>query len=97
MRAMIEPILDPTGGRELAENAVLAPRAGTLRGATIGLLSSSKHNSDALLHDVGQLLRERGAAELVVDTKPHFGAPVADDQIAQLKTRCDAVVTAIGD
>jgi hypothetical protein len=93
-----EPILDPTGGRELADHAVLAPRAGTLRGATIGLLSSSKHNSDALLAELGQLLQERcGAGELVADTKPHFGAPVADDQIARLGARCDAVVTAIGD
>lgn len=95
---MIEPILDPTGGREVAENAVLAPRAGTLRGATIGLLSSSKHNSDALLHDVGELLRERGAKDVVTDTKPHFGAPVAGEQIARLQEAgCDAVVTAIGD
>jgi hypothetical protein len=95
---MIEPILDPTGGRELADNAVLAPRRGSLRGARIGLLSSSKHNSDALLAEVGRLLQERcGAGDLVVDTKPHFGAPVADDQIARLSMACDAVVTAIGD
>jgi hypothetical protein len=95
---MTEPILDPTGGRELAENAALAPRAGTLRGATIGLLSSSKHNSDALLRDVGELLRQRGAGRLVADTKPHFGAPVAEDQIASLKDAgCDVIVTAIGD
>ena len=95
---MTEPILDPTGGRELAQNPVLAPRAGTLRGATIGLLSSSKHHSDALLQDVGELLRARGAQDVVTGTKPHFGSPVADGQIAELKEAgCDAVVTAIGD
>jgi hypothetical protein len=77
----------------------LAPRRFTdLNGKTVGLLNSSKFNSDHLLSGIGELLSARYAVKEIVNArKPYFGRPVPDDIARELASRCDVVVTAIGD
>lgn len=90
-------ILDPTG-RSTSERRTLAPRSGTLKGATVGLLSSSKRNSDILLTEIGTLLVDRyGAKEVMVRTKPTFSMPAPGVLVDEMAARCHVIVTGVGD
>jgi hypothetical protein len=91
------------GGLNLGGNAAgtfaLAPRGfTTLDGKVVGLLDSTKRNSDRFLDGLAGLLQERHALEgLVREQKPYFGNPVPDEQAASLAARCDVVITGVGD
>jgi hypothetical protein len=73
-----------------------APRLPSLDGATIGLLDINKPRGEQFLDRLEELLRERGAAEIVRLRKPTFARPAPDDVIA-LADRCGAVVEALAD
>lgn len=73
-----------------------APRLAKLEGATIGLLDINKPRGEQFLDRVEQLLRDRGAAEVVRLRKPTFTRPAPDDVIS-LADRCGAVVEALAD
>ncbi|HLH68982.1 MAG TPA: hypothetical protein VKY90_08115 [Candidatus Dormibacteraeota bacterium] len=94
-------LVDPTGGlrRPGAGTFSLAPRrARDLKGATVGLLANTKFNSDTLLDAIGELLLEHHeVGRLVMERKPYFGRPLPEEMAADLASRCDAVITAIGD
>ena len=97
-----EAILDPTGQGGAQPDATLAARPGTLEGARIGLLDNTKANAGVLLTVLGDLLSEAGAkgaspSELVRVRKAGFTNPVSESEIEEIRTRCDMVVTAIGD
>ncbi|HEU0074644.1 MAG TPA: hypothetical protein VFS30_11620 [Dehalococcoidia bacterium] len=90
-------LLNPEGssqeGREL-----LAPRPGSLDGKTLGLLSNSKLNADAVLYAIGELLSERyGVKEIVHRTKPSFSLPAPDATFAEMVEGCDVVLAGVGD
>jgi hypothetical protein len=90
-------LLNPEGssqeGREL-----LATRPGSLSGKTLGLLSNSKLNADAVLYAIGELLAERYGVETVVHrTKPSFSLPAPDATFDELVEGCDAVLAGVGD
>lgn len=90
-------LVDPTG-LSSAERRTMAPRKGNLKGATVGLMSSSKRNSDILLAEIGAILIERyGAKELIVRTKPSFAVPAPVELLDELAAKCDVVVTGVGD
>lgn len=90
-------LIDPTG-QSSAARLTMAPRKGSLKGATVGLMSSSKRNSDILLAEIGALLVERhGVAELVERTKPSFAVPAPPELVDELAAKCDVVVTGVGD
>lgn len=95
---MSAPIFNPTGTSAEAK-ATLAPRRfRDLNGKTVGLLDSTKYNSDRLLYGIADLLRERYAIkEVIFERKPYFGRPVPLDQAKALASRCDVVITAVGD
>lgn len=89
--------LDPTGSPRKTENK-LAPRPVKLKGATVGLLANTKVNGDRLLAAVGELLvLEHGVKEVVARTKHHFDQPAKPELLDELTSKCDVVVTAIGD
>jgi len=69
-----------------------------LNGKTIGLLHSTKHNSDRVLDGLAELLEERWAIKKVVrDRKPTFARPVPNDQARAMADQVDIVITGIGD
>lgn len=93
-----ERLLDPTGFDEQAADGTLAPRPGSLRGLTIGLLDNTKPNAAGLLWHVAAELRDRhGAGEARRYAKDYFGTPMKDDVLKQLAAECDVVITAVGD
>jgi len=91
-------LLNPTG-RSLELAAAMAPRRfRNLDGRTIGLLHSTKHNSDRILDGLAELLVERWAISKVVrDRKPTFSRPVPADQARTLAGQVDVLLTGIGD
>jgi hypothetical protein len=91
-------ILDPTGDADRGEDRALAPRTGTLNGATLALLDNTKPNAGVLLDEVGRQLRERfRLSEVKVFTKDYFGTPVDRTQVERIVATCNFAVTAVGD
>ena len=91
-------ILDPTGHRSAQQQGTLAARNGTLKGATVGLLNSTKRNSDLLLKALGdELVVRYGVKELVEATKPTFSLPVPPDMVENLVRRCNFIIAGVGD
>jgi len=95
---MTVKILDPTVAPDVTE-AASAKRLASLDGAVVGLLDNSKVNGDALLALVRDELRARYDVREVVTLTKKGGAsvPADDATLEALASRCDVVVTAIGD
>jgi hypothetical protein len=91
---LVDPTSTPAGGQ-----FSLAPRRfRDLDGRTVGLLDSTKFNSDHLLDGIADLLQERYAVkEVVRRRKAYFGRPVTQDLANEMASHCDVVITAIGD
>lgn len=94
---MIIKILDPTVPAEPMESS-LAKREAGLDGKVLGLLDNSKVNGDRLLELVREELGARyDLREVVVMTKAGASTVAEDAMLDALASRCDVVVTAIGD
>jgi hypothetical protein len=94
---MIVKILDPTVSPERAE-AVSAKRERSLDGKVVGLLANGKVNGDHLLALVrDELLARYDVRDVVVMAKPGASVVAGDTMLEALASRCDVVVTAIGD
>jgi hypothetical protein len=91
-------LLNPTG-QAVEQTSALAPRRyRDLDGKTIGLLHSTKHNSDRVLDGLSELLEQRWAVKKVVrQRKPTFARPIPMDQAKALAEQVDLVITGIGD
>lgn len=89
-------ILNPTfegHSRSLA----LAPRLASLEGRTIGLLDNNKKNVGHFLGHVEDVLRaDYGVSSFVRRVKSNTSTPVPADILRDL-TKCDAVISAVGD
>lgn len=91
-------LVDPTSSSSATGFALAPRRFRDLNGKTVGLLNSTKFNSDHILDGIGELLGRRYALKgLVRDRKRAFGTPIAADHAEELAQRCDVVITAIGD
>lgn len=91
-------ILDPTGDSDGAADTTLAPRLGSLRGKTLGLLDNGKPNGSVLLTEIGNHLRERyGLRDVIMYTKSYFGTPVDQTLVERIMAECNFAVAAIGD
>jgi hypothetical protein len=94
---MIIKILDPTVAPEPVE-ASRAKRETGLDGKVLGLLDNSKVNGDRLLDLVREELGARYDLREIVAMRKAGASTVADDAMLDaLASRCDVVVTAIGD
>ncbi|MBV9323821.1 MAG: hypothetical protein JO352_08560 [Chloroflexi bacterium] len=95
---MSSVLLNPTGLSVEVEAPLAQRRFRDLNGKTIGLLHSTKHNSDRVLDGLAELLEERWAIKKVVrDRKPTFARPVPNDQARAMADQVDIVITGIGD
>ncbi|MBO0687520.1 MAG: hypothetical protein J2P45_30595, partial [Candidatus Dormibacteraeota bacterium] len=91
-------LVDPTSTPASSGFSLAPRRFRDLNGKTVGLLDSTKFNSDNLLDGLGKLLQERyGVKELVKDRKPYFGRPIPEDKAKEFAARCDVVITGVGD
>jgi hypothetical protein len=94
----LDDILDPVASRSETTHPI-APRIGTLRGKTVGLLDNSKQNASVLLDEIGLILqRDHGVERIVRQAKPTAARPGGYfGVIDPLVEACDAVVNAYGD
>lgn len=91
-------LVDPTSSAAGGQFSLAPRRFRDLDGRTVGLLDSSKFNSDHLLDGIADLLTDRYAVRDVVRRrKSYFGRPVETDLAQEMAANCDVVITAIGD
>jgi hypothetical protein len=91
-------LVDPTSAHTSSGFSLAPRRFKDLNGKTVGLLNSTKFNSDHLLDGIGELLGQRYALKgLVRDTKRSFGTPIPEDHAKEMAEQCDVVITAVGD
>jgi hypothetical protein len=90
--------LDPTGAQQVQHHSI-APRLSTLRGTRVGLLNNVKTGAKELICDMGSLLRERYDVSLVgpVLTAGQSGMLARPEQLTELASQVDCVITAVGD
>lgn len=86
--------LDPRGS-STHEDTGIAPRPSSLDGLVIGLLSNNKPNSELLLRDVADLVKQQYAVKEIVEAnKGSHRIPAPAEIITELAERCDVVITA---
>lgn len=90
-------VLDPTNSAEFVEVS-LAPRLDSLEGKVVGFLDNSKLNADRFLALLEQELASRyHLAEVVRARKPSGSRICPEEILSDLVSRCDAIITAVGD
>jgi hypothetical protein len=93
-----EAILSPEGASELQQHQLAPRRFKTLDGVRLGLLGNSKLNSDAVLAEIGEMLKERYKLETVfMRSKPTFSKPAPDELVDEMVENADVIVTGVGD
>jgi hypothetical protein len=89
-------VLDPTN-EHAPPLGHPAPRAPSLVGKSVGLISNGKEGTKGLFAHLDRLLRDEfSVAEVILRTKSNYSAP-ADRDIVDEIARWHAVVTGIGD
>jgi hypothetical protein len=79
-------VLDPTN-ESAPPLGQLAPRPGTLRGKTVGLISNGKEGTKGFFTHLDRLLRDEfGVANVVFRTKSNYSAPPTAISWAKLPT-----------
>ena len=92
----MDDLLDPTIPRP-EQRITYAERPLDLRGLRIGLIDSTKKNSDAVLLRIAEKLAAAyGMKQEVLVRKPQR-APLTKAQIAELQGRTDFVIVGVGD
>ena len=89
-------ILDPTIPRP-EQRIDYVPRPGDLSGLRIGLVDSTKKNSETVLRKLAAGLQSRYGLKLQVVVQKHQRAPLLDEQIAALRGQTDFAIVGIGD
>ena len=92
----LSDILDPTIPRP-GQRIDYAPRPGDLSGLRIGLIDSTKKNSEAVLRKVAAELQARYGMRLQVVVRKHQRAPLLEEQIAELTGQADFAIVGVGD
>lgn len=76
----------------------LAPRLESLEGTRIGLLDNRKRHSDVFLAKLQELLQERyGVADFEYYLKDGASVATPPEVLADMATRCDAIIHAVAD
>jgi len=89
-------LLDPSHEQD-REVRGPAPRLGTVRGATIGVISNGKEKTVPCFDLMAELLIERhGVAQVVRRVKANYSAPAEAELMAEAMG-WDAVLSGVGD
>lgn len=90
-------LLDPRGVADV-KRIVSSPRPKSVAGLTIGVIDNTKPNFDLFMDTVQeQLLSVFKAKEVVRYRKPGRTKGVSSEILADIKNRCDFVITGLGD
>ena len=76
----------------------LNERPSELSGKTLGLLENHKANSDKVLQELGEILKEKYDLKDVVMLSKHSASlPTKPETVQQLLDKVDVLITGIGD
>ena len=90
-------VFDPTTPAKV-EKIDFVPRPDSLSNLRIGLVDNAKFNSDKLLIRIALILEnEYGAQNHVIRRKHNPGVPAHEEIIQELASKCDVVISGIGD
>ena len=90
-------LLDPTAEDQPDEHPV-ASRLTSLRGAKVGLIDNTKHNSDSFLAILGEELQSRyGVTEVFSVRKANANSAATPELLDDAASRADALVHAVAD
>jgi hypothetical protein len=91
-------VLDPVAPAGTAgESAAFRPLA-SLDGKVVGFIDNSKPNFSFLADDLGELLRAKyGVKKVVRHRKPTASVSASPQVFADIKKKCDLVITGSGD
>jgi hypothetical protein len=88
-------IINPIGARSMRQTKLATRELASLRGVRVGLLDNNKPNADKFLGYVGELLKARyDGIELIARRKM---SRTEADCLAELSSKCDAVINAFAD
>ena len=91
-------LVNPTGTSLSSGDFQLNDRPDTLAGKTLGLLENSKANSDKVLHELGQMLKEKYDLKDIVWINKHSASlPTKPDVVQDMINKVDILITGIGD
>ena len=83
---------------DVARQLAVASRLSSLRGARLGIIDNSKHNADAFLATLEQLLtRDYGVDRVERSRKASPSIPTPPEILARLAESCDALVHGVAD
>jgi len=89
---VLEPVAEPR-----AAEARLVPRLDSLDGKVVGFLDNSKPNADRFLALMERELSQRYRLAGIVRARKPGASHVCPEEILADLSRCDAVITAMGD
>ncbi len=76
----------------------LNQRPSDLSGKRLGLMENSKDNSDKLLHELGEVLKQKyDLAEVKYFSKHHASVPAKPEVIQDILDQVDVLITGVGD
>ena len=91
-------LVNPRGTDLASGDFQLNERPGDLSGKTLGLLENSKANSDKVLLELGELLKEKHDIKEVVFLSKHSASlPTKPETVQQLLDKVDVLITGVGD
>ena len=91
-------LVNPTGTDLSSGEFHLNDRPADLNGKTLGLLENHKANSDKVLHELGNMLKEKYDLKDVVYLSKHSASlPTKPETVQQLLNKVDVLITGIGD
>ena len=91
-------LVNPRGTDLASGEFNLNERPSSLSGKTLGLLENHKANSDKVLLELGEILKEKhGVKEVVMLSKHSASLPTKPETVQQLLDKVDVLITGIGD
>jgi hypothetical protein len=91
-------LVSPKGTDLAAGDFKLNDRVNDLAGKRLGLLENSKANSDKVLNELGELLKEKyDLKEVVSFSKHNASLPTKPEVVQQVLDRVDILITGVGD
>ncbi len=76
----------------------LNDRPNDLNGQRLGLMENSKDNSDKLLYELGEILKQKyDLAEVKYFSKHHASVPAKPEVIQDVLNEVDILITGVGD
>ena len=91
-------LVNPTGTDLASGEFHLNERPANLSGKTLGLLENHKANSDKVLLELAEILKEKHDIKEVVFLSKHSASlPTKPETVQQLLDKVDVLITGIGD